>query len=329
MKVGFCGSGAWGITLADLIAKNGHEVLLWSIEEDVLKSLEQGKGHPRFPDLDIEPSIRYTRKLKDLLECDAIVESVTAKGFREVCSKLQALGGITQPFILTSKGIEQETGLLLVEVAFDVLKKKRLIGCMSGPTLAKEVMDEQPTAAEGAGGSEEVIDVIIDLFDSPNFRIFGSSDLLGVALGGAMKNVIAIATGMSEGAGYGNNTKALLITLGLAEMRQVAKAKGAKEDTCFGLSGIGDLIVTGVSNLSRNFSFGKLLGEGMSKAEAIAKVGMVVEGEYTVLSAYNLGKKYKLDLPITNTMYAILYEGADAKGALSDLLKLEESNCLC
>lgn len=319
MKVGFCGSGAWGITLANLIAGNGHEVLVWSIEDEVIKSIEQGKGHPRFPNLKLASTLRMTRNLKDLMERDAIVESVTAKGFREVCNQLQALGGITKPFILTSKGIEQETEKLLVRVAFEILKKEHLIGCMSGPTLAKEVMDGQPTAAVGAG-SQEVVSIIKKLFESPHFHIFGSPDILGVALGGAMKNVIAIATGLSEGAGYGNNTKAYLITMGLAEMRKMAKAVGAQEDTCFGLSGIGDLIVTGVSNLSRNFSFGKLLGEGLSKLDAIKKVEMVVEGEYTVLSAYHVGKKHNLHLPITYAMYAILYEGKDAKKTLSALL---------
>jgi glycerol-3-phosphate dehydrogenase (NAD(P)+) len=321
MRVGFCGSGAWGITLADLIARNGHEVLLWSIEEDVLVSLEKGKGHPKFPDLFIDASIRYTRHLKDLLDTDVIVECVTAKGFRPVLKEFAALGGITKPFIITSKGIEQETGKLLVEVAYELLKKEELIGYMSGPTLAREVMLQHITAAVAASPNKHVIEIIKKLFQAPYFQVYTNKDIYGVALGGAMKNVIAIASGLAEGMGYGHNTKALIITRGLSEIRQMAKVKGANENTCFGLSGIGDLIVTGVSNLSRNFSFGMLLGKGISPEEAKKQIGMIVEGEYTVLSAWNLGQKYKLDLPITNAMYQIIYKGKEPKKALKDLLE--------
>jgi glycerol-3-phosphate dehydrogenase (NAD(P)+) len=319
MKVGFCGSGAWGITLADLIARNGHEVLLWSIEEDVLRSLEKGKGHPRFPDIFIDASIQYTRKLKDLLDADVIVECVTAKGFRPVLTEIAALGGITKPFIITSKGIEQETGKLLVEVAHELLKKENLLGYMSGPTLAKEVMQQHITAAVAASPNQEVVHVIQNLFQAPHFQVYASRDIYGVALGGAMKNVIAIASGLAEGMGYGYNTKAFIITRGLSEIRQMTKVKGGNESTCFGLSGIGDLIATGVSNLSRNFSFGVLLGKGVSSMEAKKQIG-TVEGEYTVLSAWNLAQKYDLDLPITSAMYSIIYQGKDPKKALTDLL---------
>jgi len=323
MKVGFCGSGAWGITLANLIAQNGHQVLLWGIEEDVIKNLSKGLGHPKFPEFSIESSISYTHNLVDLLGCDVIVECVTAKGLRPVCNELKKLGGLTQPFILTSKGIEQDTGLLLVEVAEEILGKGELIGYMGGPTLAKEVMLEHPTSAVGASPNAQVTQIIKNLFCSPVFRIYESSDIKGVALGGAVKNVIALATGLSEGLGYGFNTKAFLITKGLEEMCKLAKAKGGLESTCFGLAGLGDLIVTGVSDLSRNFSFGKLLGEGHSNDQAMEKIGMVVEGSYTVLSAYNLGKKYNLELPITKAMYQVVYEGRNAKEAIFELLERE------
>ena len=322
MKVGFCGSGAWGITLANLMGENGHDVLLWSIEEKVLDSLEKKEGHPRFPDFVISDKITITRDLKEILECDVVVECVTAKGFRPVCQKLSEIGGIqNKPFIITSKGIEQQSGLLLVEVAYEIFGQSNHIAYLSGPTLAKEVMLKHPTSAVIASKEEEIIHIAKELFGCSYFRVYENSDVMGVALGGAMKNVIAIASGLAEGLGYGHNTKALLITRGLQEMCRLAKVKHAKETTCFGLSGIGDLIVTGVSNLSRNFSFGMLLGQGMSSEEAKKKIGMVVEGEYTVLSAYKLGQKYNLDLPITDAMHEILYEGHDPKNALKRILE--------
>jgi len=318
MKVGFLGSGAWGITLADLIARNGHKVVLWSIEDDVLAHLEEFHHHPKFKDFPVAPSITYTRDLQDILECDVIVECVTAKGFRPVC---EALRSVNIPFIITSKGIEQESGKLLVEVAYEIFGNKELIGCMSGPTLAKEVMFKQPSAAVGASLSKDVTEIIKEVFESPNFHIFESSDVLGTAVGGSIKNVIAIASGLAEGLDYGYNTKALIITQGLKEMCAIAKIKGGREETCYGLAGIGDLIVTGVSNLSRNYTFGTLLGKGGTADHAKEKIGMVVEGEYTVLSAYNIAKKHSMHLPIIKAMYNILYENQNPKEAFAEMLK--------
>lgn len=323
MKVGFLGSGAWGITLANLIASNGHEILLWSIEKEVIESLQTRGIHPKFPDFQVSSKIRYTDQLKDLLECDVLVECVTAKGFRPVCKQLVALGGLKIPFIITSKGIEQETGLLLVEIAYELFHRKDLIGYMSGPTLAKEVMNEHPTSAVAASTSNNVIAIIKKLFGCSYFRVYANHDILGVAVGGAMKNVIAIASGLAEGLGYGLNTKALLITRGLQELKKLALVKHAKEETCFGLSGIGDLIVTGVSHMSRNFTFGFLLGQGLTREEAKKKIGMVVEGEYTVLSAHKLATKYALSLPISEAMYEVIYEGRNPQEAIKTILEKE------
>jgi glycerol-3-phosphate dehydrogenase (NAD(P)+) len=325
-RVGFLGSGAWGITLANLIAQNGHKVLLWSIEEDVLASIRKGDGHPKFPNLKLSPNISVSSGIKEILEQDVLVECVTASGFRSVCEKIQENGGLKKPFIITSKGIEQGSGLLLVEVAYSIFGASQEIGCLSGPTLAKEVMDSHPTGAISASPSPIVQELGVLLFDSPNFRVFKDKDILGVALGGAIKNVIAIACGLSEGLGHGFNTRALLITKGLEEMGKLAKAKGANPTTSFGLAGIGDLIVTGVSNLSRNYTFGRLLGKGYSKESAKKEIGAVVEGEYTSLSAYNLGKEYNLELPIINGIYDILYNNEPVTTGFTKLL-LEEPNC--
>ncbi len=332
-KVGFCGSGAWGNTLADLISRNGHEVLVWSIEHDVLDSLEKTNRHPKFPDFEVDSKISYTKNLADFEDVDVIVECVTAKGFRPVCKQIKVLGLSDIPFILTSKGIEQETGKLLVEVAEEIFGETNHLGVMSGPTLANEVMLKHPTSAVGASMDPEITDLIKSLFGSSYFHVYTSSDIRGVALGGAIKNVIAIASGMADGLGYGHNTKALLITRGLVEMKRIAKVKKADEETCNGLSGIGDLLVTGMSNLSRNFSFGHMLGQGFSSQAAKDKIGMVVEGEYTVASVYKLGKKHGLDLPIANGIYEVIYEGKDPRAALQDILendvKCELENGCC
>ena len=317
MKVGFLGSGAWGITLADLISRNGHELVLWSIEDDVLNHLEEHSLHPKFLDFPVCNRITYTRDLNDIKACDVIVECVTAKGFRSVC---QALGEIKVPFIITSKGIEQESGKLLVEVAYEIFGDKNLVGIMSGPTLAKEVMFKHPTGAVGASSSAEVADIVKDVFDSPRFQVSTSLDVFGVAVGGSVKNVIAIASGLAEGLEYGYNTKALIITQGLKEMSEITKVKGGFLETCYSLAGIGDLIVTGVSNLSRNFTFGMLLGQGAAAILAKEKIGMVVEGEYTVLSAYNIALEHNLDLPIVSAMYRVIYENQDPKKVFSEML---------
>ncbi len=191
---------------------------------------------------------------------------------------------------------------------------------MSGPTLAKEVMFKQPSAAVGASSSIEVAEIIKEVFESPNFHIHVSTDVLGTAVGGSVKNVIAIASGLAEGLEYGYNTKALIITQGLKEMCEIAKVKGGQESSCYGLAGIGDLIVTGVSNLSRNFTFGMLLGQGGTAILAKEKIGMVVEGEYTVLSAYNIAKEYNLNLPIIDSMYSVIYENKNPKEAFHEML---------
>lgn len=322
-RVGFMGSGAWGIVLADLIARNGHEVTVWSIEKDVLNALASSHRHPKFPDFEVSSAVEYTTDLADVYKQDVLVECVTAKGLRPVCEALLKMGPVEKPFIITSKGIEQGTGFLLSELVEEMFGREENIGYMSGPTLAKEVMARHPTCAVAAARNPELIDVIKDLFGCPYFRVYASSDVCGVALGGAMKNVIAIATGLADGLGYGHNTKAMLITRGIKELARIGKVKGCNELTLFGPAGLGDLIVTGCSNLSRNFQFGYDLAKGYTPERAKQEIGQVVEGAYTVSSAYKLGQKYSLDLPITNAMHRIIYDKEDPKVALHNILERE------
>ena len=321
MRVGFLGSGSWGMALVKLLVDNQNDVLLWSIEEDVLQSLETEKKHPRFEKAVFNDRLSVTRNINDILECDVIIECVTAKGLRPVLEMLTKKGKLTKPFILSSKGIEMHTGKILSEVAEEILGDNEKMGYISGPTLADEVLSNHPTCAVAGSKERDIQKLIRDLFQGENFVVTGCYDFHGVALGGAMKNVIAIAAGIATGLGYGFNTKAMLLTKGLEELKKMAVIKGCKEETMNTLSGIGDLIVTGVTPLSRNYRFGKNLGEGMTAEEAKAEIGMVVEGEYTVKAAYELMKGSSIALPITDSVYKVLNEGMLAKDAIRNILQ--------
>ncbi|MCH9617753.1 MAG: Glycerol-3-phosphate dehydrogenase [NAD(P)+] [Chlamydiia bacterium] len=321
MKVGFLGSGSWGMALVKLITENKIDVLLWSIEQEVLDSLEKENRHPKFEKAVFNNHLSVTRNLDDVLGCDVIIECVTAKGLRPVLEKLTKSGKLKVPFILSSKGIEFHSGKILSEVAEEILGPDAKMGYISGPTLADEVLSGHPTCAVAGSKERDVQKLIRELFEGENFRITGSFDFHGVALGGAMKNVIAIAAGMATGLGYGFNTKAMLLTKGLDELKKMAVIKGCREETMNTLSGIGDLIVTGVTPLSRNYRFGRNIGQGMTVDEAKAEIGMVVEGEYTVKAAYQLMQGSSIVLPITDSVYKVLNEGELPKEAIRTILQ--------
>jgi glycerol-3-phosphate dehydrogenase (NAD(P)+) len=231
---------------------------------------------------------------------------------------------------LTSKGIEQDTGLLLPEVAISVLGEEAWdrVACLSGPSLAAEVILGLPASVVSASRNEELMHMVQEAFTSPTFRVYPNRDIIGVAFGGAMKNIIAIAAGISDGLGYGENTKAALITRGLHEIRKLAKAQDADEDTINGLSGLGDLCATCISPKSRNYQFGLFLSQGLTPDEAKDKIGMVVEGAYTCLSARQLGQKRGIALPITEAVYQVVYEKKSPKKVVEALLtrSIKEEN---
>jgi len=324
MKVGFLGSGIWGMALVKLLVHNDHRVLLWSIEEHVLESLEKNHKHPKYERAVFNDLLSVTRNINDVLSCDVIIECVTAKGVRPVLENLCKNEPFTQPFILTSKGIEIHTGEILSEIAEEILGSNAKIGYLSGPTLADEVLLDHPTCAVAGSKQKGVQRIIKELFEGDNFTVEGSYDLHGVALGGAMKNVIAIAAGMAAGLKFGYNTNAMLLTKGLEELKKMARIKGCREETMNSLAGIGDLIVTGVSPLSRNFRFGRHLGEGHTAKTAKEEIGMVVEGEYTVKAAYELMKNSSIHLPITESVYKVLNEGALPIDAILKILESKE-----
>lgn len=265
----------------------------------------------------------FTTDLKEALsDVDIIIESVTSKGLRPVLEKIAASELLGPPIVLTSKGIEQDTGLLLSEVAVEVLGEdyKSRIGCLSGPSLADEVNRKLPTSVVASSYDYALMMLICETFTTPYFRVYPNADMPAISFGGAMKNIIAIACAISDGLGFGENTKAALMTRGLHEIRKLGAVKGCRPETLNGLSGLGDLCATCLSTSSRNYKFGKYLAQGCTPDQAKVKVGMVVEGAYTCVSARQLAHKHGIDVPITEAVYSIIYEGINPKEAVEALL---------
>jgi glycerol-3-phosphate dehydrogenase (NAD(P)+) len=322
-KIGYFGAGTWGTALSTLLANKGYNVVVWDRTPQIVQDLSSKRKHPKLGS-DIPKSIQYVSDLKEVLNgADFIVESVTSRGIRPLFEKLKENMPIDCPIVITSKGIEQKTGLLFPEVLEEVLGKKHLhqLAAIGGPSHAEEVIKNIPSSVVGSAYDPEIMKLVVETFNDKNFRVYPNSDLLGVCFGGAMKNIIAIACGISDGLNFGDNTKAALMTRGLHEMRKLAISKGCNEETLNGLSGLGDLIVTCASTLSRNYRFGRLIAKGLSCEEAEKEIGMVVEGAYTVVSAKDLGKKFSVALPITDAIYSILYENLSPKDAVKALLQ--------
>jgi glycerol-3-phosphate dehydrogenase (NAD(P)+) len=324
MNICYLGAGTWGFCLASLLASKGHRVILWTKQDDFAKLLTKTRQHPKLPNFQADPSLEFTSDLGTALEgADFIIESVTSAGIRPVFEEIKKLDAGKCPIVITSKGIEQNSGLLLPEVIVDILgpAHRKLVGCLSGPSHAEEVIEKLPTSVVCSAYEPELMRQIHDLFSTPFFRVYPNSDINGVAFGGAMKNIIAIACGISDGLGFGDNTKAALMTRGLHEIRKLSVTKEAHTETLTGLSGLGDLCVTCLSKLSRNYKFGHFIAEGLSPHEAKDAVGMVVEGAYTCVAALQLAKHAGIPVPITQAVYSIIYENLNPRDAVKSLLQ--------
>ncbi len=324
MRIAYLGAGTWGFTLAGLLASKGYEVVLWTMNEEFAKVLNKKKEHPKLSHYKVEGNFTVTSDLQEALQsADLLVESVTSMGIRPVFEQILSAGPLKCPIVITSKGIEQNSGLLLPEVVLEVLGEgsKNQISCLSGPSHAEEVIQKLPTSVVSASYDSQLMNRVAEIFTTPCFRVYPNADLNGVAFGGAMKNVIAIACGISDGLGFGDNTKAALMTRGLHEIRKLSIVKGCNQETLNGLSGLGDLCVTCLSKHSRNYSFGKLLAEGLDPQSAKEKIGMAVEGIYTCVSARQLAQKAQIPVPITEVIYSIIYEGMNPHEAVYSLLQ--------
>ncbi len=323
-NIGYLGAGAWGYSLAYLLASKGYSVTSWCLEEAAASHLEKKREHPKIQGFPAPPSLSFTHDMEEVLkEKDLIVEAVTSAGIRQVFQTVKQIHIPSCPIVLTSKGIEQNTGLLLTDVVTEVLGEEHRgkIGVLSGPSIAIEVLKGYPTSVVCSAFDPLVISLIHEVFSTPAFRVYPNSDVNGVELGGALKNIIAIACGVSDGLGFGDNAKAALMTRGLHEIRKLAVLKGCKPDTLNGLAGMGDLCVTCLSKFSRNYQFGRLIAEGLTPDQAKKKIGMVVEGTYTCLSAIQLAKKAQIELPITESVYKIVFENMTPQDAVRFLLQ--------
>ncbi|MEC7838950.1 MAG: NAD(P)H-dependent glycerol-3-phosphate dehydrogenase [Chlamydiota bacterium] len=324
MKIGYLGTGAWGFCLASLLARKGYELICWSIDKNQVEKLSQGLEHPMLKGHCPHGKMKFTTDLEEAVtNVDVIVESVTSKGLRPVCESIKDIRIPQCPFIITSKGIEQNTGLILPEVTLDIFgeEARKLIGAISGPSFAKDTIEGLPTSVVGSGFNKDIMIKTCELFTSGTFRVYPNTDILGVCYGGALKNIIAIACGISGGLQLGNSCNAALMTRGLHEIRKLAVSKGCRPETLYGLSGMGDLCLTCGSIMSRNYKFGSLLAEGNSPDRAREIIGMVVEGAYTCVSALQLSQELGVSMPITEMVHKIVYENFKASEAVEQLMQ--------
>jgi glycerol-3-phosphate dehydrogenase (NAD(P)+) len=324
MKISFLGTGTWGFCLASLLASKGYHVTSWTRNKDLAASLSRGEDHPHLPGHKARSGMTFTTDLQQAVEdSDLIAESVTASGIRAVFNALKSLKLPKCPLVITSKGIEQGTGLILPEIVLEILGEKAInqVGLLSGPGYAKEIICNLPTSVTGSAYHADVMKQVCETFTTPSFRVYPNSDIVGVAFGGALKNIIAIACGISDGLQLGNSSKAALMTRGLHEIKKLAVARGCTSETLNGLSGMGDMCLTCCSMTSRNTRFGYLLAKGYSRQEAEKEIDMVVEGAYTVISAMELSKRLNIPMPITEVVYKIIYEQMAPKDAVLHLMQ--------
>jgi len=321
MNITVLGAGAWGTALAKLLHESGHALTVWGHEPECLEEIRRAGRNTLFlPGIDLPRDFRCEPDPRLAVEgSDVVVAAVPSRPFRQVTACLADFRGIV---VTVTKGIEFDTGLTMSGVLEQTAPHARHCA-LSGPTLALEVARGVPTAIVAASEQSDVAVQVQGLFHRPAFRVYTSTDLHGVELGGALKNVIAIAAGVCDGLGFGDNSKAALITRGIAEMRRLGVACGAQAETFSGLSGIGDLTVTCFSKLSRNRGFGERLGRGEKAADIQRSMINVAEGVPTAQSAVQLARKLGVGTPIIDEVHAMLYAGKDARQALRDLTTRE------
>jgi glycerol-3-phosphate dehydrogenase (NAD(P)+) len=326
MKIGILGAGTWGIAVARMLALQGHSVVVWSAIESEIISLQQSRTHPNLPGMFVPDEITFTLELETACsDQDVIAFAVPSVFVRQTAEKASAYIPDGQIIADLAKGIETGTLFTCTEVIGDVLRRDGRHGAiklvaLSGPTHAEEVAMDLPTTIVAASENMQAAALVQEIFSNENMRVYTSADIKGVEVSGALKNIIALAAGISTGLGFGANLKAAIITRGLAEICRLGTAMGCAEQTFFGLAGIGDMIVTATSEHSRNNRAGMLIGQGCSPEEAMAKVGMVVEGIHALPAAMRLAEKYQVEMPITFAVHAIVTQKKDPAEAVCALM---------
>ena len=331
MKITVLGSGAWGTALSLVLLENGHQVTLWSYTREESQTLRDNHENPMLKGVPLPESLALTDDMSCVKGCGLVVLATPSFAVRTTAAKLKDLVDPGTILVSVSKGIEKDTSLRLSQVIEEEIGDKCPVVVLSGPSHAEEVGRRIPTGVVAAASDRAVAEQVQDLFMNHRFRVYTSDDKVGTELCAALKNIIALCAGCCDGMGCGDNTKALLMTRGLAEMARLGVALGGRKETFTGLAGVGDLIVTCTSMHSRNRRCGILIGQGKGIQEAIREVGAVVEGYYAAASARVLAQKTGVDMPIAQAAYEVLYEGRDVRGVVADLMtrskrsELEES----
>lgn len=320
-KITLLGGGSWGTALSKLLSENGHDVTVWLRDEEQCKLLSTERVNKKYlPNVKIPENIKFTSNLNEAAKSAEILLIVTpTQMIRQVLRQIDEHYKNGKIIINASKGIEIGT----MDLVSNIVKEETTnctFAVLSGPSHAEEVGMSLPTAITIACDDKQVAEEIQDVFMSSYFRVYTNDDVIGAELGGALKNIIALGAGISDGVGYGDNAKAALMNRGIVEIARLGVCMGADVHTFYGLSGIGDLIVTCTSKHSRNWNAGYLIGQGLTKDEAIKKIGMVVEGIPTTYAAYELSRKLNVEMPIVDAMYDVLENGADVKETVNKLM---------
>lgn len=319
--IGMVGAGSWGTVLSWLLAENGHQVRLWTRDEELAATINRERRNARyFPDLQLPDSIRATARLADVTAaCDLIFLTVPSTAFRPVARALGDTVDGAHVLVHGTNGIERGTFCRMSQIVMEETCCKR-VGVISGPNLARELARRSPSATVVASRFAEVCEMAASVLQAPHFRVYAHDDVIGVELGGALKNILAIAAGISDGLGLGVNTKAMLLTRGIVEISRFGEHLDAKRYTFAGLSGIGDLLASCFSPLSRNYQFGSRLAKGESPAAIIADLGEMVEGVQTSQTVHEYIAGRDVDMPITHAVFRVIHEGVSPQEAMHDLL---------
>lgn len=324
-KISVYGAGSWGTALALQLARNDIDVLLWDINPDQATAINNARMNNLYlPHINFPDNLSCSSNLEDMLNhADYQLIVVPSHGFRQLISRLKPMIQSNHIVFWATKGLEVSTGKLLHQVFQEELPKVKNYGVVSGPTFATEVANGLPTAMTASSNNPEATKKIAEAFNTDNFRVYTSDDIVGVELGGAIKNVLAIAAGISDGLGYGANARAAIITRGLAEIIRLGDKMGAKPETLMGLAGVGDLVLTCTDNQSRNRRLGLALGQGKGIDDALEEIGQAVEGVKSSQSIGLIASKAGIDMPICQYVYQVLHQGLPAQQAVKELLQRE------
>lgn len=326
-KIGVIGAGSFGTALATVLAGKGHDVTVWARKREQVENIIQTRENSHYlPGVKLPDKIKFTDNLKEAAaDKDYLLFAVPAQSFRGVLKEAVKYFDHSVPVINVAKGIEKGTLLRLSQVSEEIMPDIKYVA-LSGPSHAEEVARQLPTTVAVAGTDHDLAMEIQEIFFTDRFRVYTNEDLAGVELGGALKNIIALGAGISDGLGFGDNAKAAMMTRGITEMTRLGLTMGADMKTFSGLTGIGDLIVTCTSMHSRNRRCGILIGKGVNPDEATHRIGMVVEGISTAEAAYALAQRYNIDMPITESIYKVIHGEMDARSAVSYLMGREMKN---